>query len=183
MPIINRYANMALFSVAALFFAGCSPDFEEVLLEKPVFTADQVETLNSKILTNEQEVIDEIALIPSAESEYSIADPFSEQTLLTTEACNNNENCSYRKYTLNKNDNKFPARPVVYNWWVSKETSPDTAEVCGVKFLDENSYRLDTFDNINALRAEDGYSLTHYLACGACSSLQDLAVYGTKDLT
>ena len=33
------------------------------------------------------------------------------------------------------------------------------------------------------LQAEPGFILTHDQACGACSSLQDLAVYGELDLT
>ncbi len=183
MLIKNRYANLAILVISSVLFTGCLPSFEEVFLDTPIFTEEQVDTLNSKTLANEQEIIDGIELATSAGSSYSVANPFSPQTSLTTEECNNSESCSYRKETLNKSGSKFPARQVVYDWWVSKETFPETAEVCGIKFLDENSYRLDTFDNIDALRAADGYAVTHYLACGACSSLQDLAVYGTKDLT
>jgi len=46
--------------------------------------------------------------------------------------------------------------------------------------LDEDQcpteYSLQTYDTLEEL-ADDGAFLTHYGACGVCSSLQDLAVY------
>jgi hypothetical protein len=58
-------------------------------------------------------------------------------------------------------------------------------EVCTVHFEDKlrQTYRLQTFANAGAAQAA-GWTITHQYHCGACSSLQDLAVYiGLPDLT
>jgi len=56
--------------------------------------------------------------------------------------------------------------------------------VCGVRFeRDQLHYRLGTFASKNAAGIA-GYAVTHYSACGTCSTLQDLAVYMERpDLT
>jgi hypothetical protein len=56
--------------------------------------------------------------------------------------------------------------------------------VCGVQFQpDQIHYRLSTFADPEAARTA-GAAVTHYGACGTCSTLQDLAVYLEKpDLT
>lgn len=60
-----------------------------------------------------------------------------------------------------------------------------TDEVCAVVF-DENNpkhYRTETFSSLETARAHDAY-VTHTGPCGACSSLQDFAVYqNNRDLT
>lgn len=50
--------------------------------------------------------------------------------------------------------------------------------------MDENkiNYRMRTFDSESDAN-DEGYIVTHYGACGACSSLQDLAVYLKYPLT
>ena len=49
--------------------------------------------------------------------------------------------------------------------------------VCGIKMnYQAMNYRLMTFESSSDAVAQ-GYSVTHYGACGGCSSLQDLAVY------
>jgi hypothetical protein len=55
---------------------------------------------------------------------------------------------------------------------------------CGIKFEpDRVHYRLATFADPAAVRSA-GFAVTHYGACGLCSTLQDLAVYLEKpDLT
>ena len=58
-------------------------------------------------------------------------------------------------------------------------------EVCAVRFEpgQQRSYRLQTFVSAQAAQAA-GWTITHQYHCGACSSLQDLAVYiGLPDLT
>jgi hypothetical protein len=53
---------------------------------------------------------------------------------------------------------------------------------CGAHFQAEG-YRLETYDSPAAARAA-GAVVSHYGACGLCSSLQDLAIYvGIPDLT
>jgi hypothetical protein len=56
--------------------------------------------------------------------------------------------------------------------------------VCGVHFEpDQIHYRLATFDAPETARSA-GFAVTHFGACGTCSTLQDLAVYLEKpDLT
>jgi hypothetical protein len=61
---------------------------------------------------------------------------------------------------------------------------PPASTVCGVRFeADRTHYRLATFTTA-AEAGELGYRVTHTGACGACSTLQDLAVYLERpDLT
>jgi len=56
--------------------------------------------------------------------------------------------------------------------------------VCGLRFADSSRihYELQTFNSLVELQANQEYHLTHYHACGTCSSLQDLAVFGSLDL-
>jgi len=72
-----------------------------------------------------------------------------------------------------------------YSTWAGRippRPPPDT--VCGVRFeADRVQYRLETFGSAaEADRA--GFRVTHTGGCGACSTLQDLAVYLERpDLT
>ena len=72
-----------------------------------------------------------------------------------------------------------------YSTWAGRTpppVPPDT--VCGVRFeADRIHYRLETFgSSAEALRS--GFHVTHTGGCGACSTLQDLAVYLERpDLT
>ncbi len=59
--------------------------------------------------------------------------------------------------------------------------APET--VCAARFEGERSYRMETWPTAAAATAA-GAIVSHSGACGACSSLADLAVYaGTPDLT
>lgn len=182
---INRLKELGSLALISTALLGCGNDLEVAFLDNPVFNTQEAERLNSAQLVNEQEIIEGILLTKdgTTSTNFNLANPYSPAKGLTTEECNNSENCTYSQDTLNANSSEFPARSSVYDWWTIKDTLPETAQVCGVKFLDADTYRLDTFDDIDTLRAADGYALTHYLACGACSTLQDLAVYGTLDLT
>jgi len=64
----------------------------------------------------------------------------------------------------------FPADP-----YQDPALVPDAGGVCGVLPADDG-YRLETFSDRGAVEAAGG-TITHTGACGACSSLQDLAVY------
>ena len=60
--------------------------------------------------------------------------------------------------------------------------APAPDAVCGALF-EADGYRLATYDS-PADAIASGATITHYRACGQCSSLQDLAIYvGTPDLT
>jgi hypothetical protein len=52
-------------------------------------------------------------------------------------------------------------------------------QVCGVLLNGDGSYTLKTFDGVGQASAA-GARVTHYGACGLCSSLEDLAVYMEK---
>ena len=85
---------------------------------------------------------------------------------------------------------KIPLDPMAleadpYLTW--RDTGPPATpagSVCGVRFEpDQIHYRLAKFADTAAARTA-GYAVTHYGACGTCSSMQDLAVYLEKpDLT
>ena len=72
-----------------------------------------------------------------------------------------------------------------YSTWAGRTPPrPPPDAVCGVRFeADSVHYRLETFGSpTEADRA--GFRVTHTGACGACSTLQDLAVYLERpDLT
>jgi hypothetical protein len=72
-----------------------------------------------------------------------------------------------------------------YVTWHGKDPPrPAAGTVCGVRFEpDRVHYRLATFPNTAEARTA-GFAVTHFGACGTCSTLQDLAVYLEKpDLT
>jgi hypothetical protein len=62
--------------------------------------------------------------------------------------------------------------------------TPAPATVCGVRFeQDQVHYRLSTFADTRTAQSA-GFAVTHFGACGTCSTLQDLAVYlERRDLT
>jgi hypothetical protein len=69
--------------------------------------------------------------------------------------------------------------------WHAKEPPLSPAgTVCGVRFeQDQVHYHLATFATSMAARTA-GFAITHFGACGTCSTLQDLAVYLERpDLT
>jgi hypothetical protein len=88
---------------------------------------------------------------------------------------------AWRSRTLSNPVEPLPTDPYLDPEAVLASSAPATA-VCAIH--DEgDAYRLETHDSVDAAR-EAGGRVTHGGACGACSSLQDLAVYaGTPDLT
>ena len=58
----------------------------------------------------------------------------------------------------------------------------DDSRVCGLKYTDTHTYVLRNFPDADAMKQE-GFHLTHYGVCGYCSSLHDLSIYLTMDLT
>ncbi len=69
-------------------------------------------------------------------------------------------------------------------WGARQPPQPPAGTLCGVRFEpDRVHYRLATFAS-KVAAGTAGYAVTHYGACGTCSTLQDLAVYLEKpDLT
>ena len=76
-----------------------------------------------------------------------------------------------------------PPVPEVDPYEATPDLTPDGAAVCAILFDDDATYRVETVADPAAATAAGGY-VTHGGACGACSSLEDLAVYaGIADLT
>ena len=152
----------------------------------PAFSADTLERLHQTRLLNGDEVLAQKQLLNSdTASGYQIVNPYQPAQALSWAECNADPNCLYSLLGTGLPRRQFPASAMVYQWWIGRETVAEYAQVCGVQFSDasQTDYRLQTFDNLAALEAEPGFILTHYQACGTCSSLQDLAIYGALDLT
>jgi hypothetical protein len=85
---------------------------------------------------------------------------------------------------------KIPIEPMALHgdpyvrWQAGNPPSAAAGTVCGVRFEpDQVHYRLSTFADGAGARTS-GFAVTHFGACGTCSTLQDLAVYLEKpDLT
>lgn len=85
---------------------------------------------------------------------------------------------------------KIPIEPIAVKedpyqiWRGSEPPRAPAGTVCGVRFeMDLVHYRLATFGTEAQARTA-GFAVTHFGACGTCSTLQDLAVYLEKpDLT
>lgn len=78
-----------------------------------------------------------------------------------------------------------PARLTENPYDTPNDHVPTPNKVCGLHFDANNArlYSLTTYDSKTAA-LEAGAKVTHFGACGLCSSLQDLAVYiGNPDLT
>jgi len=77
-----------------------------------------------------------------------------------------------------------PPEPLAEDPYVTDpDAQPSDSQICGVLVQGEDTYRVQTFDDPEAA-FEAGATMTHGGACGACSSLADLAVYaGVPDLT
>ena len=182
----NKQGNMwrmlcGLLVLLAL--AGCKQDLEKTPLATPAFDAATLERLRQTRPLNLEQILAEKALLAPS-GVMVLRNPYVPVTPLLLQACGQDANCSYSLLRTGLPRLSFPAQPQVYDWWWQRETTPDQAQVCGVQFADTMNvdYRLATFSNHDELTA-NGFVLTHYQACGACSTLQDLAVYGELDLT
>lgn len=72
-----------------------------------------------------------------------------------------------------------PPDPLTSDPYLTPELYPHQPnKLCGmlVDPKDANAYRLDTYDDLAALK-KAGATVTHYGACGLCSSFENLAVY------
>lgn len=178
-----RYLILVLTLVG---LSGCNQPLERTLLPLPAFDDATLARLWQARLINGDAILAEKALLQDdPASTWLTRDPFTPGTRLSFAACNDDPNCRYALLGTGLPRLQFPASTPVYHWWHSRALAPESAQVCGVEFVDgeQTRYRLRTFANLAALEAEPDAVLTHFQACGACSSLQDLAVYGELDLT
>lgn len=166
-----------------LALAGCKQALERTPLATPAFDAETLEHLRQTHPLNLEQILAEKALLALSET-MVLRNPYVPVTPLSLQACGQDANCSYSLLRTGLPRLSFPAQPQVYDWWWQRRLQPDQAQVCGVQFADAagEDYRLATFPNRDELVAS-GFELTHFQACGACSTLQDLAVYGELDLT
>ena len=172
--------------VVALLLAACNQPLEHKLLPQPAFSDDLLDQLYAAQLVNVDEVLAEKQLLQPADvGGWITRNPYAPATSLSLAQCGKDANCRYALLATGLPRLQFPAAPPVYQWWQQRILEVDNAPVCGLQFLDDarREYRLQTFTNLAALQAEPGYVLTHFQPCGACSSLQDLAIYGELDLT
>lgn len=137
----------------------------------------------------ESEPADHIAVLAELQLEatdgtpgFLTANPYRPTTPLRDDECTELPPCRYGRDVLGWRETVFPGRETVLASW--RRGAMDEA-VCGVQFADDapHEYRLTTFPDIATLEGAPGYKLTHHGACGTCSTLQDLAVYATLDLT
>ncbi|NPU93988.1 MAG: hypothetical protein HPY82_18930 [Gammaproteobacteria bacterium] len=166
-----------------LALAGCKQALERTPLATPAFDAETLEHLRQTHPLNIGQILAQKTL-QAPSGAMVLQNPYVPVTPLSLLACGQDANCSYSLLRTGLPRLSFPAQPQVYDWWRQRNGEPDQAQVCGVQFADTagEDYRLATFPNRDELVAS-GFELTHFQACGACSTLQDLAVYGELDLT
>ncbi len=87
-------------------------------------------------------------------------------------------------YRLVDGQSEYFQQAIVSQWFSDvSHGKAAAAEVCAVKFVDGEQYRLQTFPSAAAADAA-GWTITHQYHCGSCSTLKDLAVYiGIPDQT
>lgn len=179
---LSNARRLALL-VMSLWLAACKQPLERVPLTDPAFDAPTLTQLRQAQPTNLQEMLTDQGLWSGAER--MTVNPYTPGMPMSLETCQQDPNCSYALTRFWMSPPQFPAQSMVYDWWTQRALPPEQAAVCGVRFEDDTHtrYQLKTFANSAELAATDGFHLTHYQACGACSTLQDLAVYGELDLT
>lgn len=174
--------GVALMVLAALLSA-CKQPLERVTLDSPAFDTETLVQLRQTTPTNLEATLTERGMWSGGDR--LIVNPYTPPMPMSLDACQQDPNCSYALARFWSPSPRFPAQGRVYDWWTQRSTAPEQAAVCGVRFDDDTrtGYALQTFPNHAALLQAEGYHLTHYQACGACSTLSDLAIYGELDLT
>lgn len=175
-----RFCLLICFSI---WLSGCKQPLERIPLENPAFDTHTLQQLRATTPINTQAMLAEKNLWLG--ETRLIRDPYQPGMPMSLEACQQDLNCAYALQRFWMSPPRFPARVEVYGWWVNRSADASSAAVCGVRFEDagQTRYSMKTFNTLSDLEAEPGYHLTHFQACGACSTLQDLAVYGELDLT
>ena len=179
---ICRVSTIIALLSAALLLSGCNQPLEVAPLPNPVFDLASQQRLRQMELVNLDEVLQHKGLDSDSPSSLTV-NPYAPQTWMPFSECWDDPHCHYSITETGIPVQAFPGSQSVFEWWQGRLTDAEQAPVCAVRFLQENHYELSTFENRWALAAQPEFQLTHYQACGACSTLQDLAVYGTLDLT
>lgn len=179
-----RFVALGLMA-AALALSGCQKPLQRVPLATPAFDAATLQKLQSAVLENPEALLAARGLQADPGATWHTDNPYQPTTPLGEAECLQSANCMYARQHYPSQPAAFPAQPSVYDWWSTRQTDPSSAQVCGARFTDaaRTRYELQTFNSLIELQATPGVYLTHYHACGTCSTLQDLAVYGSLDLT
>ena len=103
--------------------------------------------------------------------------------------------CSIEEATFFFSQKRLTTPPEPYTSNPYNDTSEDYQErvkkylknmpgVCAIRYSDSSKmdYKLQDFETKAQAEAQ-GFTVTHFGRCGACSSLQDLSVYLSNDLT
>lgn len=184
--VLNR-----ILVTSALSFAlcACNQPLEFTPLASPAFDESMVAQLQSTRPTNLAEILEQNQLNDPIRTDFVSGNPYTPLTFLNLDDCQDDRHCHYSITETGIPVQAFPARASVQQWWQTRATDANTAAVCGVRFLEDANdhasepYELRSFNNLSELEATPGYVLTHFQQCGTCSTLQDLAVYGSLDLT
>lgn len=122
---------------------------------------------------------------PGTSLPLRLLSPYTPAAVMDEELCQKDVHCQYFRQLAGLKTPQYPARRDVMQWWNGRMQQAEPTPVCALVFEDAQRvyYRLRTFASMAALRQHPDYQLTHYQACGACSTLKDLAVYAELDLT
>ncbi|WP_290580618.1 hypothetical protein [Ketobacter sp.] len=165
--------------------AGCNPPLDIAPLPQPAFDDTTLARMHNSQAINLHDILAQNQLLATPAETTISRSPYQPLTLMNFAECWQDTHCRYSITETGIPLQAFPANEVVYAWWQSRLTEPDQAAVCGLRFLEDDSaqYELASFSNRTELDSTPGFQLTHYQQCGSCSTLQDLAVYGSLDLT
>lgn len=168
--------------VLTLLVNGCNQPLETAYLQQPIFSTTELQQMRITSAVNMQSMLLEKHLLRAS---GELDNPYRPAMKLDLNTCWNDLNCQYSLSETGLPRQSFPAQAMVYSWWITRPTEVSTTPVCGIRFINDKKteYELRNFDNMAELAAVPGFSLTHYQNCGACSGLQDLAIYGSLDLT
>ena len=169
----------------AALLGGCNQPLEVTPLPDQAFDAVTLDRLRQSQATNVESILAQNQLLNPEQNNRLSRSPYHPLTYLDLPDCWLDEHCHYCVTETGIPVQAFPANPAVYQWWQNRDTAPEQAAVCGIRFLDPGlqEYELASFQNTYELESTPDFVLTHYQQCGSCSTLQDLAVYGSLDLT
>ncbi|RLU04115.1 MAG: hypothetical protein D9N11_00775 [Ketobacter sp.] len=181
----QRLAWGLIICTALINTTGCNQPLEVTPLPQPVFDETTLQHLQQSMASNVSAILAQNQLLQPDASDRLSRSPYRPLTFLDWPDCWQDDHCRYSISETGIPVQTFPANPDVYAWWQNRLQAPDQAAVCGVRFAgpDQVQYELASFNNRYELESTPGFMLTHYQQCGSCSTLQDLAVYGSLDLT
>lgn len=179
--------KLALILFAAGNLTGCNQPLEVTPLPQPAFDQTALLIMLNSVPTNSNHILQQKQLLNTniSNDNFTTINPYQPLMKMSWADCWLDLNCHYSITQTGFPVQAFPASQQVFTWWNQRHIEADSAAVCGIQFNPEKptQYQLASFENLTELEHSDGFHLTHYQSCGTCSSLQDLAIYGSLDLT